>query len=245
MRFVNGQYVGLGKNGIVVTSPDAETWTARSFPSTQATFDVTYGAGKYIVAGTATPSANKGLFISADGINWTPIVSTVLGETVWKGVVFAANKFVAVGENGQIATSADGATWTAFQPPGFLIQNQQVAYLQSAGKFIVASNFGTIYTSPDALTWTILISSSLPNILQLDCTATRCVMLTSYLNDEPTNTTFTIETSDATNLYIFNTPTKARAFGLSLLGTQWVATGERGLVMTSQNGQTWAVISPK
>ena len=245
VRFVNGQYIGLGKNGILVTSTDAQTWATRSFPSTQATFDIAFGAGKYVVAGTATAGVNKGLFISSDGITWAPIVSTLLGETIWKGVTYAANKFVAVGENGQIATSADGATWAVYQPPGFLVQNQQVAYLQSAGKFIVAANFGTIYTSPDAVTWTVLISSSLPNILQLECTSTRCVMATSFLNDDPINTTYTIETSDAANLYVFKTTTKARAFGLSLLGTQWVGTGEQGLVMTSQNGQTWTVISPR
>jgi hypothetical protein len=241
-RQVNGTYIATGKNGLLLTSVDAQTWTRRTFPSTQTTFDVAFGGGKYVVAGTATSGVDKGLFVSSDGINWSPIVSTSLGTTTWKGVTYGAGKFVAVGENGQIATSNDAVIWTAYQPPGFLIQNQQVAYLESAGKFLVGANSGTVYSSPDGLTWTVLISGSLPNVLQVECIPTRCVMLLSFSGN---SNTYTLETTDAVNLYVSTTTTTARAFGLSYFGNQWVGTGETGLVMTSPNGQIWTVVSPR
>jgi hypothetical protein len=245
VRFINNQYIALGKRGILLSSPDANTWTKQTIPSTGTTFDIAYGSGRYILAGTSQTGVSNGLFTSTDGISWTAISAVNLPEDTWKGVTYGAGKFVAVGEKGQVATSTDGTTWSIYKPAGFLIQMQQVAYSESARKFLAVGNFGTIYTSADGLTWSTLISSSLPNILQLECVPARCVMTTSILgNGAADDVTYTIETSNAQDLYIFKTTTNAIAFGVNKLGSQWVATGERGLVMTSQNGQTWTVISP-
>jgi hypothetical protein len=246
VRFVNNQYIATGKRGVLLSSTDASTWTKQTIPSIETTYDVAFGGGRYILAGTAQTGVNKGLFTSTDGISWTSITAANLPEDVWKGVTYGAGKFVAVGEKGQVATSTDGSTWSVYKPAGFLIQMQQVAYSESARKFLAVGNFGTIYTSADGLTWSTLISSSLPNILQLECVAARCVMTTSINGNGAANDfTYTIETSNAQDLYIFKTTTRAIAFGINNLGTEWIATGEKGLVMTSQNGQTWAVISPK
>jgi hypothetical protein len=245
VRFVNNQYIATGKRGLVLSSADANAWTKQTFPSTDTTYDIAFGGGRYILAGTAQAGVNKGLFISTDGASWTAITATNLPEDVWKGVTYGAGKFVAVGEKGQVATSTDGSSWSIYKPAGFLIQMQQVAYSESARKFLAVGNFGTIYTSADGLTWSTLISSSLPNILQLECVAARCVMTTSINGNAAVDDfTYTIETSNAQDLYIFKTTTKAIAFGINNLGSQWIATGEKGLVMTSQNGQTWRVVSP-
>jgi len=52
---------------------------------------------------------------SDDGINWTILdkTSTTFGNSVINGIAYGNSKFIAVGEDGKMASSADGKTWTS------------------------------------------------------------------------------------------------------------------------------------
>ena len=77
--------------------------------------NVTFGAGIFVIAGqggvlktatTATINANPGGFWNA----WTSRTSG-FGTTEIFNIVFTGNRFYAVGANGRISHSTDGAVW--------------------------------------------------------------------------------------------------------------------------------------
>jgi len=67
------------------------------------------------------------------------------------GVAHGNGLFVAVGEEGTIATSPDGLVWT-LRFSGSAYPLYDVAYVNDL--YVVVGYYGTILTSPDAITWT-------------------------------------------------------------------------------------------
>jgi hypothetical protein len=82
---------------------------------------------------------------------WTRRTSS-FGSTIIHGVAYGNGMFVAVGNNGKLATSSNGITWTQ-RTSGFdtsFIYN--VAYCN--GMFVAVGEDGKLATSPDGITWT-------------------------------------------------------------------------------------------
>jgi hypothetical protein len=108
----NGTMVAVGTNmrgtnngGIISTSDDARTWTARTPATNLGLTGVTYGNGVFVVVG------NSGTIQwSADAVTWTSAsgASSHLG-----GVDFVNGRFVAMGQGGEFLHSMDGQSWTA------------------------------------------------------------------------------------------------------------------------------------
>lgn len=152
------QFVAVGNEGVVITSPDGITWTRRTAGDTRVLNSVAY-----------SPTANGGSprFVAVDrqsiqtsddgGMTWAvqtyPDPQSLLG-----GVVWANNHFVAVGAAGVILASADGVTWTHYDyttgPPDL----KDVAFgngvYVAVGGGTSPSPYTTILTSPDGQTWT-------------------------------------------------------------------------------------------
>jgi hypothetical protein len=70
----------------------------------------------------------------------------------YNSIIFGNNTFVAVGNEGKIATSTNGIEWTS-QVSGTTSQLFNVAYLN--GQFIAVGRGASILTSPDGATWTM------------------------------------------------------------------------------------------
>src|SRR5436309_1204752 len=47
VRFLNGQFVGVGTNGTIITSPDGRAWTARNSGTTSDLRSVTWGQAPF------------------------------------------------------------------------------------------------------------------------------------------------------------------------------------------------------
>jgi hypothetical protein len=66
-------------------------------------------------------------------------------------VVHDGSRFVAVGYDGVVATSLDGAAWSA-EESGEGLYAEAIAH--RPGLYVVVGGLGQIFTSPDAVTWT-------------------------------------------------------------------------------------------
>jgi len=65
LTYGNGLYVYAGNSGVLATSTDAITWTARTSGTASAIYALTYGNGLYVYAGTGGVLAT-----STDAITW-------------------------------------------------------------------------------------------------------------------------------------------------------------------------------
>ena len=109
------QYVAVGWNGTIVTSPDGATWTVQisNAGSTTRLHNVIWSGTQFVAVGGPPPSeTGTGVIVtSPDGVTWTSQTSGAanpLNSVVWSGT-----QFVAVGNGGTIVTSPNGVLWTA------------------------------------------------------------------------------------------------------------------------------------
>jgi hypothetical protein len=160
--------------GIVSTSPDGVTWTARNISgnvnfilfgigigSTTSiavgeVFNATHGAGLKIVAGTdpTTPWASTSLTVD------TPVFGR-WRRTDWNGSVFAA----APGTTATAVTSSNGSAYTSRAMPA---SSYGVMLWDSFRGLFVAAGSGIAATSPTGVTWT---ARTAPAGLYRDCAA--------------------------------------------------------------------------
>lgn len=70
----------------------------------------------------------------------------------WYDVIYAQNKFVAVGVN-KIAYSTDGFHWTTVNPPGSNKIIYSICYSEYFGNFYASCNSNYILRSSDGITW--------------------------------------------------------------------------------------------
>ncbi len=92
-----------------------------------------------------------GVFFSSvlEAADWVQINRTPGGT--FRDAVYAAGRFVAVGDAGLIWTSTDGLSWTQ-QSAGTTENFYKITY--GAGLYVAVGVHGQIYTSPNGATWT-------------------------------------------------------------------------------------------
>jgi len=147
MVWGNGQYVAVGKNGLVMTTPDGVTWTTRRWLDTDDLKAVAWGAGKYIAVGTL------GLvLISQDGITWEETTSAPLKEWVPTRIRFVDGAFYLIArqytydeqvEINTMFSSIDGVNWS-------LVLNTPKAVSDIAGgdgQRVIVTRNGVVYRS--------------------------------------------------------------------------------------------------
>src|SRR5688572_17357282 len=69
VRFLNGQFVAVGSSDKILFSSDGASWTAGTLPSS-GFWDVAYGHGMYVVAGTSA-------YMSTNGVAWVLTVPQI------------------------------------------------------------------------------------------------------------------------------------------------------------------------
>jgi hypothetical protein len=148
-------FVAVGANGLIMTSPDANTWTHRISGTTKTLNKVIQQAGKLIVGGDGGT-----ILYSENAIDW---ISASSGTTYKiTDICWGDDQFVAVGygENpGIILTSPDGLTWTKILD-GFV--NGFFTGISWNGKTYVLVGWNLIMTSADAVNWVELTSYDRP-----------------------------------------------------------------------------------
>ena len=144
------QYIAVGYNGKIITSPDGSNLTLHNSPTSEDLLDV---VGSSI--GLVAVGANGAIVYSIDGSNWSKIsISNV--NTDFKRIEFLNNRFVAVGSNGTIATSTNGTTW-AIETTATSSNLCDVAYNGIYFVAITDRPGGHLFVSKDLVNWSRII----------------------------------------------------------------------------------------
>jgi hypothetical protein len=118
--YAESKWVGVGTDGQFRTSTDGSTWISvvdQDFIDGYKFNSIAYGPGpeenRWIVAGYQEIDGTKTAIMaySEDAENWTRLDPELLGGEINK-VVYKNSLWFVVGNNGLIATSSDGDTWS-------------------------------------------------------------------------------------------------------------------------------------
>jgi hypothetical protein len=92
VRFLNGEFVAVGSSDKILWSADGAAWAAGTLPSA-GSWDVAYGNGTYVVAGST-------IFVSTNGVTWSVVtlppieVFPSVRITLLDSIVFGGNRFI-------------------------------------------------------------------------------------------------------------------------------------------------------
>jgi hypothetical protein len=147
MAYQTNLWIQVAERGQIYSSSDAATWTPRDSHTTNALRSVTFLGNRIIVTG------ENGTVVYGDSVADLKFIS--LGTSDWlEGVTASPTLAVAVGDNGAIYTSADGANWQRQNAP-FTDWLRSVAFGNPGGSglFVAVGEGGFIATSPNGSTW--------------------------------------------------------------------------------------------
>ena len=216
------QWVAVGKEGTICTSPDAVSWTPRTSP-------LPSSLNSIIWTGTTLAAVGDegALLTSSDGASWTKrdgILATSLRSITWTG-----SRFIAAGAEGVFVTSTDGVTWSPVITSAATDWNS----LASAGGLVVAvGSKGAIATSSTGLAWTTVTSGTTRSLRSVASDGINWVAVGEA------GTVLT--SSNGTTWSSVSSPTSNRLSFVTWDGSQFLAFGDSGLAITSTDGQSWS-----
>lgn len=227
------QWVAVGEGGMIITSPDGESWTQRNSGTSVDLKGISFSAGTLMVVGNAVS------LISTDrGQSWSIKTSFPKGSLLisvgnlnccsWIGDSFL------VGGNASFIglISSDGLSYTEFSKPS---SSFNIYGALKHGSLYVAVGSGStttnIYTSSAGSTWTG-ISSGASALRGLASSGDLLVAVGDggTILTSSTGATWTSRSSGVTS----------NLLGVIWTGTQFIAFGVNGVVLTSTDGVTWS-----
>lgn len=186
-------YVAVGGTGLVMTSPDAVTWTTRTSGTTVALYKVKWitETSRYVAVG----DSGKVLY-STDGISWN---NTTVATASLRSVSYFNGKYIVTGTNGDIYTSPDIFTWTKKVVSGITQTIYDVA--ANPTQLVLVGGNGTIITSADAVNFTVRLTSTTNSLLTVAWYADDALWVVGGGN------TTLLKSADGINFSIINTYT--------------------------------------
>ena len=221
------QFISVGANGVMFSSPDGATLTALPFVVASDLNAVAYNGSPalYIAVGAA-----GAVLTSGDGQNWQIQNSGITNNL--SGVTSNGSGFiVAVGANGTLITSSGGASWTALSS-GTTENLNAVAY--GNGRLVAVGAAGVLLTSTDGTTWQLAASGSSLALNGITFGANQFVAV---------GAAGTVVTSTDGVTWTPQTAIGPGNLSAVAYGTQFVAVGSGGSVFTSTDGITWTARS--
>jgi len=154
----NGLLVAVGNNGAAYSSVDGLAWTARDSGVTNNFRSVTWFRDRFVVVGeSGDQGVTSTALTSVDGIIWE--THEALGDLF--SVSHNGHLLVAVGDQGTIVTSPDGANWNklpSFVNPetweGSPTSQDLNAITWTGTRFVAVGKDGVVITSTNGLSWT-------------------------------------------------------------------------------------------
>ncbi len=147
--------------GAVASSTDGLTWTMGTLPT---------GATPIhgLIAGTRLVGLGETghLYFSTDGATWS-ILTTISGPGTLNAGTYGAGHYLAVGDNGYIALSADSIVWQSGQVIKSGTTGVNLHGVAWTGtQFVAVGDNGAISTSPDGMAWSALQTSAITGALR-------------------------------------------------------------------------------
>ncbi|MBO0781888.1 MAG: protein kinase, partial [Ktedonobacteraceae bacterium] len=219
------QFVAVGYNGTILTSPDGITWTSRTSGTSAVLTGAIWAGTQFVVVGDAGK-----ILTSPDGIRWTPRASNTTADLT--GTAWSGRQIVVTGYNGTILTSPDGITWTS------RISGVAPYYLWGtvwAGtQFVVVGGGGVTLTSQNGVNWKLRTSSA--NLWGITWSHSKLVVVgvNGLTRTSPDGGTWTTHLSG----------TREILQAVAWSGTQFVAVGANSTILTSPDGITWTPRTP-
>jgi hypothetical protein len=166
-------YIAVGDKDHLATSADGLTWTTGSFngvlnsqclgsacdwTGVAASATATH---KYVAIGTYAPGGVGGaLAYSDDAVTWTAVMN---GPSNAIDVIWDGSRYVTAGLQGEVCSSADGATWTC-STISALASAYPSRIIYTGSTYVMvglsAASKGLVATSTDLSTWTIQASAA-------------------------------------------------------------------------------------
>lgn len=224
------QWLAVGDNGLVLTSPDGSIWTQRSVGNTSYAFhDTTWLQNLWVVVGRST--VGSAIFTSSDGgVNWSAHVSGS-GFQI-NAIASNGTQLVAVGDNGMVWTNTPPSTVWSQSSNGVSVQNLY-GITWSNGQWIAVGNVNTVITSLDGLRWTVRESQLTRSLSSVASNGSQAVVVGQY-----GSVAFSIDKGNTWLPKISHID--KTLYDVAWDGTQWVAVGD-GAVITSVNGSDWKI----
>lgn len=183
--------------------------------------------------GTPSVSATPRLAGTATASLPAPwIAGAALGANDLRGVTWGT-AFVAVGANGAMNSSSDGAAWTA--------SNSGVATNLNAavyrGFYLAAGDGGTMLYSIDAISWTPRTTGTANNLYAIATNAGLFVAVGA-------NGTIVTSADGITWTAAANSATPNHLYAVTYTPSGlWIAVGANGTLVTSADGSTWKSVT--
>jgi uncharacterized delta-60 repeat protein len=218
------QWVAVGEQGTILTSPDGINWTKRpsGFPA-RWLVSVSYGAGVWIAVGEG------GLVLtSPDALVWTPRTSGTTARL--NGIAYGGGRWIAVAESGELITSTDSVTWSKLSPSTDRLRGLLYAY----GQFVITGDNGLMRTTIDT---TDYAANVLPGGFFVESVAYGRRAFVAVGEDG-----YAVTSADAVTWTSLTIGTAAYLRGLTFFNGQFIAVGTGGAILTTPApGTAWTV----
>ena len=214
-----------GSNGYAIRNASGGTVTITSPPA------VINGKTEGINGNNSEPTA------------WTAVADSKFGTSDINAIAYSNNRFVAVGENGKMATSTDGTAWTAVDVSS-IFGSYSTIYKIAFGnnKFVAAG--GKMATSTDGTAWTAINVSSIfgTNSTINTITYVNNKFIAASLDSEMATSTNGTTWTAVNVSSIFKTEDSDFIYAIAYGNNKFVAAGSHGKMATSTDGTTWTAV---
>lgn len=136
------QFVGVGRNSFIITSPDGYTWTVREDGKRTSFNKVIWGGDKFVAVGS-----EGNIFTSINGKDWTKRESGIIDDIIT--VVWNGSSYLATGYFFGVLKSTDGVNWIK-QDANLTTYPNSIVW---NGSMFVAVGSNKVSFSSDGLTW--------------------------------------------------------------------------------------------
>jgi autotransporter-associated beta strand protein len=222
------EWVVVGDEGVLLTSPDGQAWTVRSLGTSAALFDVSFINDQIYIVGE-----NGSLYSYSYALgfqNWVLLNSGTSAPLY--AVAGNATRIVAVGQAGVITSSADGTTWSLQTTTGTA---DLLSVAASSSSFVAVGAGGVTEISADGVNWTTGTTGAAANMNDIFWNGSLFLAVgdQGLTRSSPTGSAWAVTGTMAPvgNL-------SAVSFGGTAPG-RWVTAGRSGLIGHSANAAAW------
>jgi hypothetical protein len=147
LTFGGGRFVAVSGGNLLTSDINGETWSTFQAPPDDRLTAIGFGNDVFVLVG-------RRIWTSRDLTTWTPRTegTAVSGYVPFYypgftsgGVTWTGDRFVVVGHNGQVYSSADGESWTA-DTPGTHHNLAAVAYSPDLGQLVALGESVATYS---------------------------------------------------------------------------------------------------